>query len=87
MLPVVSNGTFSPLQLQLSVEEAQSRVFEMEQELSLLQRERDEAQKAAVQLQSSVDQLTQVRTCVTVFRLILLIFLLSLFQAQKTCQI
>lgn len=87
MLPVVSKGTFSPLQLQLSVEEAQSQVFEMEQELSLLQRERDEAQKAAVQLQSNVDQLTQVRTCVTVFRLILLIFLLSLCQAQKTCQI
>lgn len=87
MLPVVSTGTFSPLQLQLSVEEAQSRVLQMEQELSLLQRERDEAQKAAVQLQSNVDQLTQVRTCVTVFRLILLIFLPSLCQAQKTCQI
>lgn len=86
MLPVVSTVTFS-LQLQLSVEEAQSRVFEMEQELGLLQRERDEAQKAAVQLQSNVDQLTQVRTCVTVFMLILLIFLLSLCQAQKTCQI
>lgn len=45
------------------MEEAQSRLLEMEQELSLLQRERDEAQKAAVLLQSSVDQLTQVRTC------------------------
>lgn len=45
------------------MEEAQSRLLEMEQELSLLQRERDEAQRAAVLLQGSVDQLTQVRTC------------------------
>lgn len=44
------------------MEEAQSRLLEMEQELSLLQRERDEALRAAVLLQSSVDQLTQVRT-------------------------
>ena len=57
---MISNCISLPLQLQSSVEEAQSRVFEMEQELSSLQRERDEAQKAALLLQSSVDQLTQV---------------------------
>ncbi|XP_031153874.1 coiled-coil domain-containing protein 18 isoform X2 [Sander lucioperca] len=47
--------------LQLSLEEAQSRVLQMEQELSSLRRERDEAQEAALLLQSSVDQLTQQR--------------------------
>ncbi|MEQ2188184.1 hypothetical protein GOODEAATRI_012423, partial [Goodea atripinnis] len=36
------------LKLQLSVEEAQSQMVEMEQHLGSLQRERDEAQKAAV---------------------------------------
>ncbi|KAA8587730.1 hypothetical protein FQN60_016592 [Etheostoma spectabile] len=46
--------------LQLSLEEAQARVLQMEQELSSLRRERDEAQEAALLLQGSVDQLTQV---------------------------
>ncbi|GLD51194.1 coiled-coil domain-containing protein 18 isoform X1, partial [Lates japonicus] len=45
--------------LQLSVEEFQSRVLEIGQELCLLQRERDEAQKAALMLQTTVEQLTQ----------------------------
>lgn len=60
MLPVVSCDVFSPSQLQLSVEEAQSQLLEMEQELRSLQKERDEAQKAALLLQNSMDQLTQV---------------------------
>lgn len=64
---MISNCISLPLQLQSSVEEAQSRVFEMEQELSSLQRERDEAQKAALLLQSSVDQLTQVSKRLTVW--------------------
>lgn len=50
------------MQLQLSVEEAQSQVLEMELVLSTLQKERDEAQRAAALLQNSVDQLTQVKT-------------------------
>lgn len=50
------------MQLQLSVEEAQSRALEMEQELSVLHNERDEAQKAALLLQNSLDQLTKVST-------------------------
>uniref|UniRef100_A0A8D3A116 Coiled-coil domain containing 18 n=1 Tax=Scophthalmus maximus TaxID=52904 RepID=A0A8D3A116_SCOMX len=45
--------------LQLSVEEAQSRASAMEQELCLCQRERDEAQEAALLLQTAVEQLTQ----------------------------
>lgn len=52
----------SSMQLQLSVEEAQSQVLEMELVLSTLQTERDEAQRAAALLQNSVDQLTQVKT-------------------------
>lgn len=56
------NVTASSLQLQLSVEEAQSQMLQMEQVLSTLQTERDEAQKAAALLQTSVDQLTQVKT-------------------------
>lgn len=55
---------FRLLQLQLSLEEVQPRVAEMEQELSSLQRERDEAQRTALLLQNSLDQLTQVRTLV-----------------------
>lgn len=55
------NATVSYLQLQLSVEEAQSQVLQMEQVLSTLQTERDEAQRAAAVLQNSVDQLTQVK--------------------------
>lgn len=55
---------FYLLQLQLSLEEVQPRVAEMEQELSSLQRERDEAQRTALLLQNSLDQLTQVRTLV-----------------------
>lgn len=51
-----------PLQLQLSAEEAQSQVLQMEQALGALQTERDEAQRAAALLQSCVDQLTQVKT-------------------------
>lgn len=47
------------------MEEAQSQVLEMEQELRSLQKERDEAQEATVLLKNSVEQLTQV-TCVTV---------------------
>lgn len=49
----------------MSVEQAQSQVLEMEQELHSLQKERDEAQEATVLLKNSVEQLTQV-TCVTV---------------------
>uniref|UniRef100_A0A4W6FE73 Coiled-coil domain containing 18 n=1 Tax=Lates calcarifer TaxID=8187 RepID=A0A4W6FE73_LATCA len=45
--------------LQLSVEEFQSQVLEIGQELCLLQRERDEAQKTALMLQTTVEQLTQ----------------------------
>nr|XP_057923330.1 coiled-coil domain-containing protein 18-like isoform X1 [Doryrhamphus excisus] len=45
--------------LQLSVDQAHSRVLNMEQELRSLQRERDEAQAAAFQLQTSVEKLTQ----------------------------
>ncbi|XP_058484472.1 coiled-coil domain-containing protein 18 isoform X2 [Solea solea] len=45
--------------LQLSVEEAQSRMLEIEQEVCLCQRERDEAQKCAVLLQTTVEELTQ----------------------------
>lgn len=41
-------------------------MLEMEPELSSLQRQRDEAQEAALRLQSSVDQLTQVRALLTV---------------------
>lgn len=48
-------AVFSRLQLQLSVDEAHSRLFEAKQELTSLQRERDGAQ-------ASVEQLTQVRT-------------------------
>lgn len=55
---------FYLLQLQLSLEEVQPRVAEMEQELTSLQRERDEAQRTALLLQNSLDQLTQVRTFV-----------------------
>lgn len=51
----------SPVQLQLAVEEAQSQVLQTEQVLSTLQKERDEAKKAIVLLQNSVDQLTQVK--------------------------
>lgn len=54
------------VQLQLSVEKAQSQVLQMEQELSTLQTERDEAQRAAALLQNSVDQLTQVKTPLSV---------------------
>lgn len=61
MVTVNGNSDFSPLQLQLSLDEAQSRLLEMERELNLLRQERDEAQNAAALLQSSVDQLTQVR--------------------------
>lgn len=61
-LLAVSKSIFSLLQLQLSIEEAQSRALEMEQELCSLMRERDEAQKAALLLQTTVEQLTQVRT-------------------------
>lgn len=61
VVKVKGNSDFSPLQLQLSLDEAQSRLFEMERELNLLHKERDEAQNAAALLQSSVDQLTQVR--------------------------
>lgn len=50
------------MQLQLAVEEAKSQVLQMEQVLSNLQKERDEAQRAANLLQNSVDQLTQVKT-------------------------
>lgn len=63
---MVSNRIFSLLQLQQTVEEAQSRMSAMEQELSTLRRERDEAQDAALLLQSSIDQLAQVRTLLTV---------------------
>lgn len=52
----------SAVQLQLAVEEAKSQVLQMEQVLSNLQKERDEAQRAANLLQNSVDQLTQVKT-------------------------
>ncbi|KAM9719760.1 coiled-coil domain-containing protein 18 isoform 1-T1 [Menidia menidia] len=45
--------------LQLSMKEAQSRLSEMEEELGSLHRERDEAQRAALALQSSLEQLTQ----------------------------
>ncbi|XP_069568595.1 coiled-coil domain-containing protein 18 isoform X1 [Brachyistius frenatus] len=45
--------------LQLSMEEAQSRVVHIDQELSSVQMERDVAQKAAHLLQSSLDHLTQ----------------------------
>lgn len=61
---VVSNA-----QLQLSVEEAQSQVSQMEQVLGTLQEERDEAQRTAALLQGSVDQLTQVKTPVTVMHI------------------
>lgn len=61
LLPVVI-VVLHLLQLQLSLEEVQFRAAEMEQEMSSLQRERDGAQKAALFLQSSLDQLTQVRT-------------------------
>lgn len=86
ILPVVSNSVFSHLQLQLSVEEAQSRVLEMEQELNSLQRERDDTQRAALLLQSSVDQLTQVRTLLTVGPH-QCIFLPSLGKAQEPFQV
>lgn len=56
----------SSMQLQLSVEEAQSQVLQMEQVLSTLQTERDEAERAAALLQNSVDQLTQVKTPLSV---------------------
>lgn len=49
---------FSRLQLQLSLEELQSRLLEMEQDLGSLQRERDEAQRDALRLQD----IAQVRT-------------------------
>ncbi|CAN9503205.1 unnamed protein product [Ophioblennius macclurei] len=45
--------------LQLSVENAQSRLLELELELSSLRRERDEAQESALQLQSSLNRLKQ----------------------------
>lgn len=61
VVTVKGKSHFSPLQLQLSLDEAQSRLLEMERELKLLHQERDEAQNAAALLQSSVDQLTQVR--------------------------
>lgn len=54
------------MQLQLAVEEARSQALQMEQVLSNLQKERDEAQRAANLLQNSVDQLSQVKTTVTV---------------------
>lgn len=44
------------------MQEAQTRLLEVEQELSVVQRERDEAQEVALVLQSSVELLTQVRT-------------------------
>lgn len=56
----------SPVQLQLAVEEAKSQALQMEQVLSNLQKERDEAQRAANLLQNSVDQLTQVKTITVV---------------------
>lgn len=58
--------TVSSVQLQLSVEEAQSQVLQMEPVLRTLQTERDEAQRAAALLQNSVDQLTQVKTPLSV---------------------
>lgn len=61
VVKVKGNSDFSPLQLQLSLDEAQSQLLEMERELNLLHQERDEAQNAAALLQRSVDQLTQVR--------------------------
>lgn len=61
VVTVKGNSDFSPLQLQLSLDEAQRRLLEMERELNLLHQERNEAQNVAARLQSSVDQLTQVR--------------------------
>lgn len=48
------------------MEEAQSQVLQTEQVLSTLQKERDEAKRATVLLQNSVDQLTQVKVPDTV---------------------
>lgn len=62
---VLCNGVVSLLQLQVSLEEARSRVFEVEQEVHLCQRERDEAQKEVLLLQTTVERLTQVRAVLT----------------------
>uniref|UniRef100_A0A665UH12 Coiled-coil domain containing 18 n=1 Tax=Echeneis naucrates TaxID=173247 RepID=A0A665UH12_ECHNA len=45
--------------LQLSIEEAQSQMLKMEQEIHLRQKEQNEAQEAALALQATVHQLTQ----------------------------
>lgn len=45
--------------MQLSVEEARSQMLDVEQQLGSLKRERDEAQEAALLLQTSLDQLTE----------------------------
>uniref|UniRef100_A0A3Q4M603 Coiled-coil domain containing 18 n=1 Tax=Neolamprologus brichardi TaxID=32507 RepID=A0A3Q4M603_NEOBR len=56
------------IQMVLSLEEVQPRVAEMEQELSSLQRERDEAQRTALLLQNSLDQLTQLQSSLSACR-------------------
>lgn len=56
----ISDGHLRPLQLQQSLDEAQSRLLEMEQELKLFHLQRDEAQSAAAVLQDSLEQLSQV---------------------------
>lgn len=64
---MVLSGCLCGLQLQLSMEEARSRLLEMEQELTSLHEERAEAQKAAFLLQNSLDKLAQVRKLLSVW--------------------
>lgn len=60
LLICICDNHLCSVQLQLSLDQAQSRLLEMEQELKLFQRQRDGAQSAAALLQNSVDQLSQV---------------------------
>lgn len=61
LLICFSDGKPCPLQLQQSLDEAQSRLLEMEQELKLFHLQKNEAQNAAALLQNSLDQLSQVQ--------------------------
>lgn len=61
LLICFSDSKPCPLQLQQSLDEAQSRLLEMEQELKLFHLQKNEAQNAAALLQNSLDQLSQVQ--------------------------